>query len=129
MSIATTIKRAGVLALASAAMLAVSSAPAGAHYIDIDPPGNGEGRSGWVGSPALPENADGNGLIEIGGGPDVGKMQSASHGKGLNSACESLRTNGRGVVDIYGPPHHSDPRLPEGFSSGCAHGAVIPPGE
>ncbi len=118
-------KRGRVIVVTCAAMLAVSSAPAGAHYIDIDPPGKGERKTGWVGGPALPEKARGKGLVEIGGGPDAGRMQTPAHGKGLNQACNSLRENGNGVVDIYGPPHHS--QLPDGVQSGCAHGTVIPP--
>ena len=60
----------------------------------------------------------GEGLI--GGGPpdpETGEqpfMQPPSHEKGLNTACEALRENGTGVVDIFGPPPTP--------GSGCPHG-------
>jgi hypothetical protein len=106
----------------AAALLAVGmlAGPAAAHTIKVDHPQTGEQiethRSaqfdfykglfggGWVGGGPLPENAQGQGLMQ---GP--GFMQPASHGKGLNAACYSLEENSS-VVDIRGP----GPNCPHG---------------
>jgi hypothetical protein len=96
---------------------------ASAHYIEVNPPGKAEPKSGWAGGPA-PLPGQGKGLIL--GGPNGDWPMTPAHAGGLNQACHSLRDNGNGVVDIYGPPAHGV--LPEGFTSGCAHGEVIPPG-
>ena len=95
---------------------------ASAHFIEVNPPGNSGPKGGWVGGP-VPVPGKGQGLVL--GGPDGQQMMTPAHNKGLNQACESLRANGNGVVDIYGPPPHEV--LPPGFTSGCAHGEVIPP--
>lgn len=102
------IKRLGVAITTGVAVIALSGAAASAHVLEVDPPGNGEPRSGWVGGPALP--GQGKGLIP--GGPGGQIMQSPAHGGGLNTACEALRSNGRSAVDIFGPPS----------PAGCAHG-------
>ena len=103
-----------------AALLAVAmAAPAAAHFIEVDPPGNDKVVEGWVGGAAdpesgLPESAQGKGLIFH---PPSGNNQPPSHAKGLNTACETIRENGNGTVDIFGP---LDPAT-------CEHGP--PPAE
>ena len=110
----------GTLAVLAASLLALAmAAPAGAHFVEVDPPGEGEGTDGWVGGPphddgALPESAQGEGLMEH---PAEGQNQPAAHGEGLNAACEALRDNGNGAVDIYGPP----PKAVD-EDSACPHG-------
>ena len=119
-------RMARVAALTAAMFASVSlfAGAASAHYIEVDPAGDGDGTTGWVGGPVgVP--GQGEGLVM--GGPDGDEPMPPSHVKGLNAACEALRANGNGVVDIYGPPSHDV--LPPGFTSGCAHGDVIPPPE
>lgn len=108
MSMKKIIRRGTIIAATSAAALALSSAPATAHVVIIDPPGQ-DPKEGCVGGPALP--GKGQGLIP-GGPPNAPIMQSPAHGKGLNTACETIRAHGNGVVDIFGPP----------TQAGCAHG-------
>jgi hypothetical protein len=83
--------------------------PAFAHYrVNA-----ASGGSGWVGSPPLPEAAQGQGLVYSQGAQ---ANISPSHFGGLVVACEALRAN-PSVVDIYGPP-----LLIAGQPSGCPHG-------
>lgn len=89
--------------LATAALLLALAAPALAHNLTVTPPGATDAKIGWVGGHALPESAAGQGLSEVGGGPDVGAAQPAAHDRGLNSACAALDATGNGVVDIRGP--------------------------
>ena len=111
MRLGRTIKRASIIAIAGAATLALSGAPASAHVIIIDPPGSEEEpKVGWVGGGPLPDEAAGEGLVP--GGLTGDYLQPPSHTKGLNSACEALRANGRSAVDIFGPP----------TPAGCPHG-------
>lgn len=86
---------------------AALAAPAGAHILVVDPPGDDE-KVVWVGAGELP--GKGQGLVP--GGPTGSYLQSPSHAKGLNSACEALRANGRAAADIFGPPS----------PAGCPHG-------
>ena len=72
-----------------------------AHVLVVSPHGS-DVKIGWTGGPPLPDAAQGNGLIP--GGPGGIYMQPPSHGNGLNTACESLRSN-PSVVDMFGPPH------------------------
>ena len=101
-----------MLAAATLMVLGVIAGPAAAHILVIDPPGNGQGPAEgvWVGGGPLPESAEGGGLIA--GGPSGAFEQPPAHGKGLNTACESLRANAKEVVDIFGPP----------TPDGCPHG-------
>ena len=99
--------------------LGLLGGPAAAHHLVVDPPGAGEGPSagpldpgGWVGGP-LGVPGKGQGLNHE-GGPTGEDTITPAHHKGLNSACESLRQHGNGVVDIFGPPP-----IP---GSGCPHG-------
>ena len=101
---------------------------ASAHYIEVNPPGDAEPKGGWVGAMSIP--GKGQGLI-TGGPPGQEMTMTPAHAKGLNTACESIRANGNGVVDIYGPPSHAEVDeaigeglLPDGTTSGCAHGAL-----
>lgn len=94
-------------------VLAMMAGPAAAHILTVDPPGAGDGPpagpfepGSWVGGGTLPSEAQGNGLI-----PSPFGLQPPSHATGLNSACEALRENGNGVVDIFGPG-----------GPGCPHG-------
>ena len=69
--------------------------PAFAHVRSVG------GGSNWTGSPPLPAAAQGNGLVySFGAGSNI----SPSHFGGLNTACESLRSN-PSVADMWGPPH------------------------
>ena len=111
----------GIVAAATVLSVTALAGPAAAHFIDINPPGNAEPKSGWVGGP-VPLPGKGQGLVL--GGPQGDALMTPAHEKGLNRACEALRRNGNGVVDIYGPPHQS--ALPPGLISGCPHGSVIP---
>lgn len=95
------------VAVAAVVMLAV---PASAHVIVVDAPGGGDGHVGWVGSPAEGIPGQGQGLIL--GGPTGETVLSPSHAKGLNTACEAIRAQGRAAVDIFGPP----------TPAGCPHG-------
>jgi hypothetical protein len=104
------VRRSFVLLGALVLALAMLAGPAAAHVLVVDPPGQEEAKGGWVGSPALPEAAQGKGLMP--GGPAGAYLQSPSHGKGLNTACEALRANDRSAVDIFGPPTRA----------GCPHG-------
>ena len=81
-----------------------------AHVLVVSPHGS-DVKVGWTGGPALPDAAKGQGLIP--GGPGGIYMQPPSHGKGLNTACESLRGN-PSVVNMFGPP----------FPSTCQHGGT-----
>ena len=107
------IRRLSVLAAATLMVLGMIAGPAAAHILVVEPPGGGQGpgEEAQVGGGALPDAAKGQGLIE-GGPPWDRYLQSPAHGKGLNTACESLWANGNGVVDIYGPP----------TPAGCPHG-------
>jgi hypothetical protein len=80
-------------------VLALAS-PAFAHVLVVTPPG-GDVKVGWTGGPALPAAAKGKGLVP--GGPTGSYMQSPAHGGGLNTACESLRSN-PSQADMFGPP-------------------------
>ncbi len=82
-------------------VLLMAALPATAHYLTVTP-GGSEVKTNWVGGPALPDAAQGQGLMEIGGGPDAGSLQPPSHGRGLNTACEATEAN-PSVVDIRGP--------------------------
>ena len=106
MTIRQTIRRATIVAATSAAVLALSSAPASAHVIVVEPSGNSETKVGMVGGGPLPveyETGDTHPGLMVGGAGGL-YFQSPSHGKGLNQACESLRAHGKAVVDIFGPP-------------------------
>lgn len=88
------------------------AAPASAHNLEVDPPGNDKTVERWIGGPpgaALPDQAQGEGLFP---GPPFApdNKQPAAHGAGLNNACDATGSND--VVTIYGPP------TPEG----CPHG-------
>jgi hypothetical protein len=89
-------------------LLAALAGPAGAHNLVVDPPGDSEPKSGWVGGPALP--GQGQGLIP--GGPGGEVLLAPAHGGGLNQACTAMRAQGRAAADIYGPPG----------PGGCPHG-------
>lgn len=101
------------LLAAAVLMLGLMVGPAAAHNLEVAPHGTDEVHTGWVGSGALPANAEGAGLIP--GGPTGSYMQSPSHGSGLNTACEQNEAN-PSVVDIRGPaaPHIEDPECPHG---------------
>lgn len=71
------------------------------------------GGPGMTGSPPLPVAAQGKGLIP--GGPGGIYLQSPSHAKGLNTACEALRGN-PSAQDMWGPP----------FPHTCNHGGPPP---
>jgi hypothetical protein len=102
-------KHALVTAASAVAVAIALAAPASAHNLTVTPRGAGDPVMVWVGGGTLPDTAAGSGLIEIGGGPDEGKLQPPAHGKGLNAACGSLERNG--VVDIRGP----GPSCPHGM--------------
>jgi hypothetical protein len=107
-----TLPRLLVAVIAAGALAVALSAPAFAHNLTVTPPGNTDAKTGWVGGPALPDAASGaEGLIEVGGGPDVGRPQPPSHSTGLNAACTSLEASGTAVVDIRGP----GPSCPHGM--------------
>ena len=96
--------------LAAAGMLAGAMVmPASAHVLVVSPQGEGEGTVQWVGGP-VGLDANGKGLVL--GGPTGDQLMPPSHVKGLNNACETIRANGNGVVDIFGPP----------TPAGCEHG-------
>ena len=112
------IRRTVTLAAATLLALGMIAGPAAAHHLTVDPPGAGSGPSagpfepgGWVGGPA-PLPGQGKGLV-LGGMSGQDPMTPA-HVGGLNTACEALRENGNGVVDIFGPPPTEH--------SGCPHG-------
>jgi len=106
------IRRLSVLAAATLMVLGMIAGPAAAHVLVVSPPGGGQGPEDVrAGGGPLPESAQGEGLIPAGPNGMFG-LQSPAHGKGLNTACESLRANGNGVVDIFGPP----------TPAGCPHG-------
>ncbi|QBI19587.1 hypothetical protein ER308_08505 [Egibacter rhizosphaerae] len=110
--------RAVVVLLATLLAVGMMAGPAAAHYLVVDPPGQDEAQVQWVGGPALPDATLGNeALAVVGGGPDAGRMQSPAHEKGLNTACERMREQGRSAADIFGPP--GPPMVP---TSGCPHG-------
>ena len=111
MTLGRTIKRACAIAAVTAATLAVGGATASAHIIEIDPPGNSDKKMRMAGGAPLPAAAQGEGLVPAGPGGMFG-LQSPAHYGGLNTACEALRANENGVVDIYGPP----------TAGGCPHG-------
>lgn len=130
MNVRTSITRGGAIAIASLTLVAISAAPASAHYLDIKPPG-GEPKTQWVGGPTL-NQAKGKGLIP--GGPTGEDLLSPAHGKGLNSACAALRANGNAAASIYGPPGQGvidfligEGVLPEGTTQGCGHGEFVFP--
>lgn len=93
--------------------LGLMAGPAAAHNLEVTPHGNDKVITGWVGGGALPESAQGQGLMP--GGPTGAYLQPPSHGKGLNTACESNEAN-PSVVDIRGPaaPHIENPECPHG---------------
>ena len=95
-------------------MAGLMAAPAAAHNLEVDPPGNDKVIHGWVGGGPLPDSANGAGLIP--GGPTGSFNQPPSHAKGLNTACEANEVN-PSVVDIRGPaaPHITDPECPHGI--------------
>ena len=98
------VRRIALLVTATFAMLGMIAGPAAAHHLVVEPPGGGQGPGDevWPGGGPLPEGAQGEGLIPAGPGGAFG-LQSPAHDGGLNTACESLRANGNGVVDIHGP--------------------------
>ncbi len=106
------IRRLSVLAAATLMVLGMIAGPAAAHILVVEPPGGGQGPEDVrAGGGPLPAAAKGQGLIGAGPGGIFG-LQSPAHDGGLNTACESLRANGNGVVDIFGPP----------TPDGCPHG-------
>lgn len=106
------IRRLSVLAAATLMALGMIAGPAAAHILVVEPPGGGQGPEDVrAGGGPLPAAAKGQGLIGAGPGGIFG-LQSPAHDGGLNTACESLRANGNGVVDIFGPP----------TPDGCPHG-------
>ncbi len=98
------------LTLLSAVLLALGmmAGPAAAHFVTVDPKGDGEGHVGWVGGEDLP--GQGQGLIP--GGPQGDWMMTPAHDGGLNTACESLEDN-PSVVDIRGPGPNCPHEPPE----------------
>jgi hypothetical protein len=101
------IRRAAVGLAVAVAVTGGIAAPASAHILVVNPPG-GETKVNWVGGGALP--GQGQGLVP--GGPTGSYLQSPAHAKGLNQACESIRSNGQAAADIFGPP----------TPAGCPHG-------
>ena len=101
-------KRLTVLAVMTLVLL-MSALPAAAHFLTVTPGGSGE-KINWVGGPALPDAAQGAGLMVIGGGPNKNSLQPPSHQRGLNNACEAQSKN-RSAASIQGPgpgcPHAS----------------------
>jgi hypothetical protein len=95
--------------IAVVAALALMAAPAAAHVLVVDPPGNDKVVEGWVGGPILPIEAQGAGLFDA---PPFapGHKQSAGHSNGLNNACHATADNS--TVAIFGPP----------TPAGCEHG-------
>lgn len=98
--------------IAVVAALALMTAPAAAHVLVVDPPGNDKVHEKWVGGPPdalLPIQAQGEGLFPA---PPFapGFKQPAAHGKGLNNACHATASNS--TVTIFGPP----------TPAGCEHG-------
>jgi hypothetical protein len=113
MRLGRTIWRACAVAAASAATLAVGGTTASAHVLEVDPFGS-DAKQVWVGGPLMPADRPGQGLVP--GGPGGAFLQPPSHYKGLNTACAALRSNGNGVVDMWGPPHPAT----------CSHGGPPP---
>jgi hypothetical protein len=100
-----------ILAIAAGAAVVaggIGAMPAAAHYVSVSPPSGTSVDEKWAGSPFLP--GAGKGLIA--GGPGGAYLISPSHALGLNTACNTIRSNGKAAVDIYGPPS----------PAGCAHG-------
>jgi hypothetical protein len=97
------------IAAGAAAIAGIGAGPALAHVVSVTPPSGTsvEGR-GWAGSFGLP--GSGQGLIP--GGPTGTWLISPSHERGLNTACETIRSSGKAAVDISGPG-----------GPGCPHGA------
>jgi hypothetical protein len=100
--------------LVAVATIALNAETAEAHCIEVGPAGiecnlTGEPGPGWTGGPLKSADHPGQGLIP--GGPGGAFKMSPAHGGGLNTACETIRLNGNGVVDIHGPgpscPHGS----------------------
>ena len=91
------------MAAASALMLALAG-PAAAHSVVVDPPGQGEGPSVWVGGGPVPGN--GGALLDS----PVGKLPP-SHARGLVASCLATGAN-PSVVSILAPP----------YFTGCQHG-------
>jgi hypothetical protein len=99
----------GVILMTMLFTIGLMAGPAAAHVLVVTPPGADEPvHEGWTGGGALP--GQGEGLVP--GGPGGIYLQSPAHEKGLNSACEALRSNGKAAVDMFGPP----------TPAGCAHG-------
>jgi hypothetical protein len=99
------------------ALLLAFAAPAAAHHLAVNPPGEGNGTEHWVGGPPgrdLPGEAQGQGLHAT----PFGTMFPAAHSagpnddKGLVQACESTNSN-PSVVVFAAPPfgscHHGRP--------------------
>lgn len=89
--------------LAVVLALGLLAAPASAHILVVDPPGNDKVIGKWIGGPPdalLPIQAQGEGLFPA---PPFapGYKQPAAHGTGLIAACKA--TTGNGVVTIVGP--------------------------
>lgn len=102
--------------LAIPVLLLALSAPAAAHHLVVNPPGEGEGTEHWVGGPPgrnLPDEAQGNGLHDTPFGTTFPASHSAgpNDDKGLVQSCESTRDN-PSVVSFLAPP----------FFTGCVHG-------
>lgn len=99
--------------IAVVAALALMAAPAAAHNLVVDPPGNDKVHERWIGGPILPAQAQGKGLFDAPPfpiAPADGLKQPAAHAKGLNNACKATKSNS--TVTIFGPP----------TPAGCEHG-------
>ena len=108
-------RRTVTLIAVALSMLAMMAAPAAAHILVVDSPGGaGEPKVvSEIGGGALPDEAQGEGLIP--GGPGGLYLQTPAHDGGLVTACKSLRAHGNGVVDIFGP-------AAPGVENTCRHG-------
>ncbi|HSK93163.1 MAG TPA: hypothetical protein VLA76_03795 [Candidatus Angelobacter sp.] len=90
--------------VAALLLILALAAPAAAHTLVVDPPGQADGSAVWVGGGPVP--GQGGALLDS----PVGKLPP-SHARGLVAACEATRANSSAVT-ITAPP----------FFTGCHHG-------
>ena len=103
-------KRSLVATLALLSLLLAMAAPAAAHNMVVDPPGQAEPVELWVGGPVVP--GEGQGLFPH---PPSGGFQPAGHREGLPHACNATNSNPSAVTFI------APPTLPFDTDS-CSHG-------
>ena len=86
------------LSIAVSALMLAFSAPAAAHHLFVNPPGEADTVENFVGRGELPPQARGTGLFPH---PPSGNFQPAAHGTGLVTACTKEQSP---VVTFIAPP-------------------------